>query len=1070
MLESYFNFDPIESDVLYNLRLCRDAKWRETGMRVMIIAQTIDRRDLSPVATAYKPGSKGRKGGVETWDKTPGMLTTDETRTPVINAIKYAKKCAMPYLAEDKDLPKMAWCVVNFNNEKHLHLPNAMKREKEHEFAIRLHDLIEEANPTHILVSGDEAMAALYPKIKHPQFKRGHVHQIEGRTVVSTLDFYRMLEKDGEFANLLGFWCRHLANLMLGFMPHDLSKIEIKPVYVDTREKFDEVMEKFDNAKLAACDTETKNLSVLGNAIYTIQFAFDENPDIGYVIPVDHPLQECWSDEERAYVKKELKKRFGAKKGPTLVTFNGMFDLRIIRQALKLPIIWLKVWEITFSEHLLDENVNALNSITSMRDGENKSGFGGLRPILISYGNDFYFRPSKFGKSERASVGTVDPREEEFLSYCAHDVGTLLYLREAQIERAKTIYLERQNYQPYFVRHMMYQMSDTAHQLSHLRQDGSKISKPYLEHLLKDDGPLVKELVRSEGQFRVFPEVKKANKQLLREAGIRSGGLFNKGKDPWIFGLGKGDHKAKLFFDILGLEPLTFTEKGAPQINKAFVAHYQDKNKIIQTYGDYQKLYKLWSTYAKGWYKKFQLDPDVARDHHLRPDYTVWGVVTGRLASFGPNLQQIPSRGKLAKIIKRMFVAEKGYMLLRYDYSAHEVRIWSIASGDMTLAESFRVGQKLRQEFIAAKNDEERATIKKELKQKGDLHIQNVFRFFGKWVDKDDPLRDAIKAIIFGVLYGKSADTLGVDTKQSDLGKFKGDIAKLYDESLKAETTPERMVEINRMMEELDHKLTALVAEDRTAYAQGIIDKMFQEFPKGAAWTNKMQELAEKEYYVYSPIGRRRFLPAAITGARQIVAQQVRRGSNAPIQGFASEIGIKASRLIMEAYYEHLEQFMEFWNSDATDWEMRTKYNRVVHDANYFAVPYEMLIPMFHIAQYMATYGVTKAYKDQFNFEFTVEPEVEFELGAQDANSHKIDWSLDGFITALKATLVESAELDLLDGSKEDILDVVTYPWKNKRFRNYLQEHFPLLGVSDLDEQIVSALKGAVFEAQPISS
>jgi hypothetical protein len=271
-------------------------------------------------------------------------------------------------------------------------------------------------------------------------------------------------------------------------------------------------------------------------------------------------------------------------------------------------------------------------------------------------------------------------------------------------------------------------------------------------------------------------------------------------------------------------------------------------------------------------------------------------------------------------------------------------------------------------------------------------------------------------------------------------------------------------------MEELDHKLTALVAEDRTEYAQGIIDKMFGEFKKGAAWTNKMQELAEKEYYVYSPIGRRRFLPAAITGARQIVAQQVRRGSNAPIQGFASEIGIKASRLIMEAYYEHLEQFMEFWQSDASDWEMRTKYNRVVHDANYFAVPYEMLIPMFHIAQYMATYGVTKAYKDQFNVEFTVEPEVEFELGAQDANSHKIDWSLDGFIAALKATLVESAELDLLDGSKEDILEVVTYPWKNKKFRAYLQKHFPLLGVSDLDEQIVSALKGAAFEATSISS
>lgn len=1062
MLDLYFNHEISESEDNYNLRICRDDKWRESDMRILIVAQTVDRRDLAPTETAYKPGSRGRKGGVVTWEKSPGMMTTEETRTPMLNAIKYAKRCATQYL-QDQDLPRMAFCVSNFNAAKHLHLPNAMKREKEREFAERIHSLIKEAQPTHILVSGDEAMAALYPKIKHPQFRRGHVHEIDGMKVVSTLDFYRLLEKDGEYANLLGFWCRHLANLMLGYLPHDLSKVEIKPNYVDTLDKFDEVMRLFDEAKLAACDTETKNLSVLGNAIYTIQFAFDSDPDTGYVIPVDHPLQDCWTDAERKYIKKELKKRFKAKTGPTLVMFNGMFDLRVIRQELKIPIIWLKVWEITFSEHLLDENVNALNSVTAMRDGEDKSGFGGLKPILMSYGNDFYFRPSKFGKAERASVATVDPRDNEFLSYCAHDVGTLLYIRDAQIERAKTIYLERQNYQPYHVRHMMYQMSDTAHQLSHLKQDGSKISKDYLEYLLKDEGPLVKELVSSEGQFRLFPEVKKANKQLLKEAGIRSGGLFNKGKDPWIFGLSKADHKAKLFFDVLGLQPLSFTDKGSPQINKAFVAHYQDKNKIVQTYGDYQKLYKLWSTYAKGWYKKFQLDPDVARDHHLRPDYTVWGVVTGRLASFGPNLQQIPSRGKLAKIIKRMFVADKGYMLLRYDYSAHEVRVWSIASGDMTLAESFRIGQQLRQKFIAAKTEEERAEIKKELKQKGDLHIQNVFRFFGKWVDKDDPLRDAIKAIIFGTLYGKSAETLGIDTKQSDLNKWKGEISKLYDESLKPETPPERMAEINRVIEELDHKITELVAEDRTSYAQGIIDKMFSEFDRGAAWTNKMQELAEKEYYVYSPIGRRRFLPAAITGARQIVAQQVRRGSNAPIQGFASEIGVKAGRLILESYYDHLEQFLEFWKSDASDWEMRVKFARTVHDANYLEVPYEMFIPMFHISQYMATYGVTKAYKDQFNVEFTVEPEVEFEVGAQDANSYKIDWSLTGFVDAIKKTLVESEELGLLDASKEEILDVVMYPWKNKRFRNYLQEHFPLLGVRDLDDQITDALKLATY-------
>lgn len=48
-----------------------------------------------------------------------------------------------------------------------------------------------------------------------------------------------------------------------------------------------------------------------------------------------------------------------------------------------------------------------------------------------------------------------------------------------------------------------------------------------------------------------------------------------------------------------------------------------------------------------------------------------------------------------------------------------------------------------------------------ELKQRGDIHILNVHRFFGIWVDKAHKLRDAIKAVVFGVIYGMSSKTLG---------------------------------------------------------------------------------------------------------------------------------------------------------------------------------------------------------------------------------------------------------------------------------------------------------------------
>jgi len=623
LLERAFAFD-IQSEAFtkrepYGLGIRQCRTWGEAKTRVLIVMQTVDIRDL-------------REGEI---------LGHEDTMTPVKNAVKYARKLALPYTG--KGLPEAAYTVANFNAFRHLHLSPGHRREAEGLFAERIHKLIQKIKPTHILVSGDQAMHAMFPLIDHPQYKRGWVHQLKvdglDLKVVSTLDFFKLMEKDGEYANLLGFWCRHLMNLFLERMPHNLSHISAKPKYVDTIDKFNQVMRRFDEAKIIAVDTETRNLSVLFNRIYTIQFCMDHAPDVGYVISVDHPLAH-WTKDERLYIKRELKKRFTRNYEETklLITMNGMFDLRVIRQCLKIPIIWHDVWEVTFGEHELDENISALNKVTSIRDeaADDSSRFGGLRPIYCSYGNDFYFKAS-FSKEERSNTGSTDPSNKAFLAYAATDVVSIFHIRKEQIRRSSFMEIAGQNYKPYYIRHMLYQMGDTAHQLSHLKQDGSLIQKSYLKHLLSAESPLLKELNRAEGEFKVHKEVKQANKELLSESGFKSIGLgFKKVAATWMFRLTKPLHKRKLFFDIMGLEPLSETDTGAPAIDKAFVAHYKDRNKIISLYGEFQALHKLMSTYVKGWYKRLTVNIDAAFDNHLRPDYSIWAVVTGRLASMGP--------------------------------------------------------------------------------------------------------------------------------------------------------------------------------------------------------------------------------------------------------------------------------------------------------------------------------------------------------------------------------------------------------------------------------------------------
>lgn len=1046
MLESEFVFDrEADKGSTYGLTLKKCNNWQQTSKRVLIVLQTVSTEDLTSAE----------------------LLSGRTSRSSLINAQKFALKHARTY---DSSLGGYAHAVVNFNNRKSLHLKGYKRAEAEQQFAKRVRALIKKLNPTHVLMSGDEAMHAVFPEVEFPQYKRGWVHNLKfgerNIKVTSTLDFMHLIDNVGKHANLLGFWCRHLSNLYLGRNPHDLSKVVAKPVFIKTIEQFDSMMRLLRRSEIVATDSETKNLAVHGNPIYTAQFASDLKPNIGFVLSVDHPMTH-WTPEQRKYIKTRLRKFLGAQQGPNLVTFNGAFDLRVFRQNLKMPIIWHRVWEVMYGEHALDENYTQLGRVTFMRDQQTgkKSGFGGLRAIYASYGNLAYFGGG-FKKEDRATTGKVDPSNPDFLLYAATDVVSLLHIRTQQIARAQHERIAGKNFAPYFKRHMIHQMSDTVHQISHMQQDGSLLDRKYLKSLLQPDSPLRRELSRARDELKIHREVKAANDELLSASGFKAKSLSamllkrtktadaaQQATNRWIFSWNKSAHKQKLFFEILGLEAVSQTKTGTDAIDKKFIAHYKDRNKIVSLYGEYQALFKLLSTYVKGWHRKMLNDPDSAYDDHMRPSY--YPIDTGRLASRGPNLQQIPSRGKLAKIIKRMFPALKGYLLVRYDYSAHEVRVWSIASGDKVLAEAFKAGQALRQAFIQDPSDENRKAIK----ERGDIHILNVLRFFGKLVTKDDPLRDAVKAVVFGVLYGKGAETLGIDTKQGDMGALKSKISALYEESLTTKDS-QRLIEINKQLEALDIQLTALIDEDRTDYAQEIIDKMFTEFKAGARWTEQMQNMAENEYYVYSPIGRIRHLYAAMTQDRKIVARQVRRGSNAPIQGYASEIGAAAGRRIMEDYYKNIKIFKEKLGIEKSDWDLRVFFSRMVHDANYFMVPYDMVIPFMHVLQYQATYGVTAGFKRDFGVNFTVEPEIEMEFAAKDDQPDtKWDWSLPNLMQVLHRAVHTAYEDGNLDGEPSEVMQRILKPYKIKSLRHMLQDEYPLLGVNDLDPVITGAVK-----------
>lgn len=262
--------------------------------------------------------------------------------------------------------------------------------------------------------------------------------------------------------------------------------------------------------------------------------------------------------------------------------------------------------------------------------------------------------------------------------------------------------------------------------------------------------------------------------------------------------------------------------------------------------------------------------------------------------------------------------------------------------------------------------------------------------------------------------------------------------------------------QVNKDIEEANDR-------DWEEYAQDIVDKLFNEFPVGSAWLQDAIELVKKYGHVMSPIGRVRRLWRIYTGKRGVISAAGRRAQNSPIQGFASEIGCTAAFLILKHSYEFIKEFKLDMKSNFP------LYNRAVHDANYFTTPFAFVIPHIHITQYVATNGVTDWYREIFGLKFTIEPEIELEIGASESKvaCYKWLWEIPDLLTHIYHSLLNLVEYKRLSPEEVDpTFELILKPWKDKKMRKVLMERYPLLNIPDLNTQIEKAL--AEFVKTPL--
>lgn len=153
---------------------------------------------------------------------------------------------------------------------------------------------------------------------------------------------------------------------------------------------------------------------------------------------------------------------------------------------------------------------------------------------------------------------------------------------------------------------------------------------------------------------------------------------------------------------------------------------------IVEEVLEYRGLTKLKSTYAEG------LAAYIGEDNRIHSTFNQTITATGRISSTEPNLQNIPMRMELGRLIRKVFVPREGFVFTDADYSQIELRVLAHMSEDSQLIEAYKMDE--------------------------DIHRITASKVFHTpFEEVTDLQRRSAKAVNFGIVYGISSFGLSQD-------------------------------------------------------------------------------------------------------------------------------------------------------------------------------------------------------------------------------------------------------------------------------------------------------------------
>ena len=212
--------------------------------------------------------------------------------------------------------------------------------------------------------------------------------------------------------------------------------------------------------------------------------------------------------------------------------------------------------------------------------------------------------------------------------------------------------------------------------------------------------------------------------ELTPTPGGREGTEYPKGWPKGIFNPRSSKQVGHVLFDAFELPVTKYTPKGGRSTDESVLIDlllYSEEPATtwIRTLRTQRKAQKLLSAYLESWPK------NISAAGRMHPRYKPLHVVTGRLSSEQPNIQQVPQDNELKGVsgFRAVFGGVDGYTWIKADLSQIELRIAAWVAQEEEMIRALKAGE--------------------------DLHTLTAERVLG-----DASMRKTGKILNFGLLYG----------------------------------------------------------------------------------------------------------------------------------------------------------------------------------------------------------------------------------------------------------------------------------------------------------------------------